>query len=126
MQRIRGIRIFAPRQVPVPRKKKHLRQMPNPLLPPRHERKSQAGHAIFRSKNATASPELGAPSRLGQPPKTPKTGKKNKLVIPFLFSHSRGKGQLTSLAHRRSFGFHLISPWDKLFQALLISSSLVH
>ncbi len=69
MSSLQRICIYAPRQMCLPRQKKHLRQMPNPLLQTRHERKSKNRHALLRTKNDAVSPKFSVASCLGCPTK---------------------------------------------------------
>jgi hypothetical protein len=67
----------------VSREKKHLWQMPHPLLPSRYEGKSQGGDALFWSTYATSSSEFILASCLGCPSKATNLEQENKLAANF-------------------------------------------
>jgi len=63
-------------QVPLPREEEYLREMPSPLLPPRHEGTSKKNYEVLWTKNASVSSRLGVASRLGRAKETTDAGQK--------------------------------------------------
>ncbi len=77
MHPIPRVCVHAFRQMSFSGEEKHLRQMPYPLLSPRHERKSQKSHAVFGTAHVGASPWISVASCVGWKKKTSQARKES-------------------------------------------------
>jgi len=72
--------------MPLPRQKKHLRQMQNTMLQTRHETTSPQNHELLRPTPTTTPPKPSNTPHMGQTPKSPHL--KQKLKNPQQISNT--------------------------------------